>query len=80
MRRLTYIYAILFIMAIVFVVVNCTDEDLVKNGQENMEEFSIQEAKDYFQVQMAENLILSRSLALKIIKLFLLVILSLTGI
>ena len=47
MRRLTYIYAILFIMAIVFVVVNCTDEDLVKNGQENMEEFSIQEAKDY---------------------------------
>lgn len=42
MRRLTYIYAILFIMAIVFVVVNCTDEDLVKNGQENMEEFSIQ--------------------------------------
>ena len=41
MRRLTYIYAILFIMAIVFVVVNCTDEDLVKNGQENMEEFSI---------------------------------------
>ncbi|MFT0480040.1 hypothetical protein ACMSEG_11840 [Bacteroides faecis] len=63
MRRLTYIYAILFIMAIVFVVVNCTDEDLVKNGQENMEEFSIQEAKDYFQVQMAENLILSRSLS-----------------
>lgn len=63
MRRLTYIYTILFIMAIVFGVVNCTDEDLVKNGQENMEEFSIQEAKDYFQVQMAENLILSRSLS-----------------
>lgn len=49
-------------MTFVFIAVNCTDEDLANNGQNNMEEFSLQEAKDYFHAQIAENLKLSRSL------------------
>lgn len=50
-------------MTIILCTASCTDENLVKSGtQTEMSDFSLQEAKEYFQIQAKENLILSRSL------------------
>lgn len=63
MKKSTYIYTVLCVIAIVISIVNCKDEDLLEsNLQTGMEDFSLQEAKNFFQTQAHANLTLSRSL------------------
>lgn len=63
MKKSTYIYTVLCIIAIVITIVNCKDEDLLESSlQTGMKDFSLQEAKNFFQTQAHANLTLSRSL------------------
>lgn len=63
MKKSTYIYTVLCVIAIVISIVNCKDEDLLESGlQTDMKDFSLQEAKNFFQTQAHANLTLSRSL------------------
>ena len=63
MKKSTYIYTVLCVIAIVITIVNCKDEDLLEsNLQTDMKDFSLQEAKSFFQTQAHANLTLSRSL------------------
>lgn len=57
MKKRTYIYAVLCVMAILIVTVNCTDEELVKSpslSQTDMKGFTLQEAKDFFEKKMMQ--------------------------
>ena len=50
MKKSTYIYTVLCVIAIVISIVNCKDEDLLESGlQTDMKDFSLQEAKNFFQ-------------------------------
>ena len=52
MKKSTYIYTVLCVIAIVISIVNCKDEDLLESGlQTDMKDFSLQEAKNFFQTQ-----------------------------
>lgn len=63
MKKSTYIYTVLCVIAIVISIVNCKDEDLLESSlQTDMKDFSLQEAKNFFQTQAHANLTLSRSL------------------
>lgn len=63
MKKSTYIYTVLCIISIVITIVNCKDEDLLESSlQTGMKDFSLQEAKNFFQTQAHANLTLSRSL------------------
>lgn len=63
MKKSTYIYTVLCVIAIVISIVNCKDEDLLESSlQTDMKDFSLQEAKNFFQTQAHVNLTLSRSL------------------
>lgn len=69
MKKITYIYIVLCVITVTLCTSNCTDEDLVKsNTQTELKDFSLQEAKEYFQIQAEKNLILSRSLENKDMK------------
>lgn len=58
----TYIYTIVSILVIIFCTANCTDENIIKPNTENeLNYFSLQEAKDFFEKEAERNLILSRS-------------------
>ena len=49
MKKSTYIYTVLCVIAIVISIVNCKDEDLLESGlQTDMKDFSLQEAKKLF--------------------------------
>ena len=62
MKKSTYIYTVLCVIAIVISIVNCKDEDLLESGlQTDMKDFSLQEAKNFFQTQGFEFLFLSQS-------------------
>ena len=66
MKKSTYIYTVLCVIAIVISIVNCKDEDLLESGlQTDMKDFSLQEAKNFFQTQAHANLTLSRSLEVR---------------
>lgn len=53
MKKRTYIYAALCVLVIVFVTINCTDEELIKSTpQADMKGFTLQEAKEFFKEQM----------------------------
>ena len=55
MKKSTYIYTVLCVIAIVISIVNCKDEDLLESGlQTDMKDFSLQEAKNFFQTQGAQ--------------------------
>lgn len=57
MKKRTYIYAVLCVMAILIITVNCTDEELVKSpslSQTDMKDFTLQEAKDFFEKKMMQ--------------------------
>ena len=61
MKKSTYIYTVLCVIAIVISIVNCKDEDLLESGlQTDMKDFSLQEAKNFFQTQGFEFLFLSQ--------------------
>ncbi len=62
MKKRTYIYAALCVLVIVFVTINCTDEELIKSTpQADMKGFTLQEAKAYFTMQLEENEISTRA-------------------
>ena len=61
MKKPTYIYTVLCVIAIVISIVNCKDEDLLESGlQTDMKDFSLQEAKNFFQTQGVEFSFLSQ--------------------
>ena len=61
MKKSTYIYTVLCIIAIVITIVNCKDEDLLESSlQTGMKDFSLQEAKNFFQTQGFEFSFLSQ--------------------
>lgn len=63
MKKSTYIYTVLCIIAIFITIVNCKDEDLLESSlQTDMKDFSLQEAKNFFLQQSEVNLMTSRSL------------------
>lgn len=62
MKKRTYIYAALCVLVIVFVTINCTDEELIKSTpQADMKGFTLQEAKAYFTMKLEENEISTRA-------------------
>ena len=63
MKKIAYIYTVLCAIVMVITVVNCKDEDLLESRlQTDMKDFSLEEAKNFFQTQARDNLMLSRSL------------------
>ncbi len=57
MKKRTYIYAVLCVMVILIVTVNCTDEELVKSStqsQTDMKGFTLQEARDFFEKKIMQ--------------------------
>lgn len=57
MKKKNYIYAVLCVIAILIVTVNCTDEALVKStpqSQTDMRGFTLQEAKNFFEKKMIQ--------------------------
>ena len=63
MKKIAYIYTVLCAIVMVITVVNCKDEVLLESRlQTDMKDFSLEEAKNFFQTQARDNLMLSRSL------------------
>lgn len=63
MKKRTYIYMVLCLMMMTWGTVGCMDEELIRPDlKADLKDFSLQEAKEFFQTQIKENLVLSRSL------------------
>ena len=63
MKKIAYIYTVLCAIVMVITVVNCKDEVLLESRlQTDMKDFSLEEAKNFFQTQARDKLMLSRSL------------------
>lgn len=55
MKKRTYIYAVLCLLVIVFVTINCTDEELIKSTPKvDMKGFTLEEAKAFFEMKITE--------------------------
>lgn len=54
MKMKTYIYAVLCVMILALVFVNCADDELEKTSTQptEMKDFTLQEAKDFFKKQI----------------------------
>lgn len=55
MKKRTYIYGVLCLLVIVFVTINCTDEELIKSTPKvDMKGFTLEEAKAFFEMKITE--------------------------